>query len=120
MRGVVMGVRAALGRIGVTAACCGVALSITGQGAGAQETGTLAGVIVSTVTEAPLPVGGEPNGLQVGDLNGDGRPDLLAAESGFSVSLLFNQGGEVVSFGVTDDLKGALEAAAPDGVAVAG
>ena len=33
--------------------------------------------------------------------------------------ILFNQGGEVVSVGVTDDLKGALEAAAPDGVTVA-
>ncbi len=33
--------------------------------------------------------------------------------------ILYNQGGEVVSVGVTDDLKGALEAAAPEGVAVA-
>lgn len=33
--------------------------------------------------------------------------------------ILFNQGGEVVSVGVTDDLKGALEAAAPEGVTVA-
>ena len=33
--------------------------------------------------------------------------------------ILFNQGGEVVSVGVTDDLKGALEGAAPEGVTVA-
>ena len=33
--------------------------------------------------------------------------------------IFYNQGGEVVSVGVTDDLKGALEAVAPEGVTVA-
>jgi hypothetical protein len=42
----------------------------------------------------PLPTGAGPAALAVADVNGDGRPDIVVADSGAdSVSVLLNQGG---------------------------
>lgn len=101
-----------------TVAVAGLLLGPVGWGAVAA--GGLVGGLIAKLHDANIP---SADIEKLGQSLEPGQAAAIAvAQEGDQDQvrdILYNQGGEVVSIGVTDDLKGALEAAAPEGVAVA-
>jgi hypothetical protein len=82
--------------------------------------GTAGAQAVMLATEAPFPTGSQPAGLAIGDMNADGKPDLVNADSGSSkISVLLNtvaSPGGAASFAQNQDF---LANGAPTAVALA-
>jgi len=101
-----------------TVAVAGLLLGPVGWGAVAA--GGIVGGLISKVHDAGIP---SSDIEKLGESLAPGQAAAIAvAKEGDQDAvreILFNQGGEVVSVSVTDDLKTALEGAAPEGVTVA-
>lgn len=101
-----------------TVAVAGLLLGPVGWGAVAA--GGLVGGLIAKVHDAGIP------SADIEKLGASLQPGHAAAiavakegDEDAVREILFNQGGEVVSMSVTDDLKTALDGVAPEGVAVA-
>ena len=101
-----------------TVAVAGLLLGPVGWGAVAA--GGVVGGLISKVHDAGIP---SADIERLGESLAPGHAAAIAvAQDGDEEKvseILFNQGGEVVSVSVTDDLKTALEGIAPKGVTVA-
>ena len=101
-----------------TVAVAGLLLGPVGWGAVAA--GGVVGGLISKVHDAGIP---SADIERLGESLAPGHAAAIAvAQDGDEEKvseILFNQGGEVVSVSVTDDLKTALEGVAPAGVTVA-
>lgn len=101
-----------------TVAVAGLLLGPVGWGAVAA--GGLVGGLISKVHDAGIP---SSDIEKLGESLQPGHAAAIAvAQEGDQDAvrtILFNQGGEVVSMHVTDDLKSALDGVAPEGVTVA-